>query len=289
MRLWLRTVRVHQWSKNGLLLLPAVAAHLVPDLPALLALLAAVASFCLLASSMYLLNDLVDIEHDRRHPTKRLRPIATGDVTPRAALVLMSLLALISLGLALLLPVRFLVAWIAYLLLTTAYSFALKKVVVLDVVLLSSLYTVRVVAGAAAVTVPLSRWFLAFGVFLFLSLALLKRMIELQSAPAGGKVESFGRGWHPSDLPILMNLGIASAVAAGLVYCLYINGDQAIELYARPDFLWIGLPLLLYWLARAWLLANRGAVHDDPVVFALRDPTSYLVLSMILAVLYLAA
>lgn len=288
MTTWLRAIRVHQWPKNGLLLLPAVAAHMTPSRDDGLAILSAIASFCLLASAVYLLNDLVDVEHDRRHPVKRTRPIAAGKVGTRAVLVVMTSFLLVSLGLALVLPRWFLAAWTAYLVLTTAYSFALKRVVVLDVVVLAALYTVRVIAGAAAVTVELSRWFLAFGVFLFLSLALLKRMIELRGVADRDQVAASGRGWTTSDLPILVNLGMASAVAAALVYCLYITGGQVTALYSRPDLLWMGLPVLLYWLGRAWLLANRGEVHDDPVLFALQDRVSYGVLFLLLAVLYLA-
>lgn len=283
---WLRLVRIHQWAKNGLLLLPALAAHLSPTGAVLGHLGAAVASFSLLASALYVLNDLVDRDHDRRHPTKRHRPLAAGTVGTGAAVAVMAAFALISLGLAVTLPVEFLGAWAAYLVLTGAYSFVLKRVVVLDVVVLAALYTVRVVAGAAAVTVPLSRWFLAFSVFLFLSLALVKRWVEVAGvarAPSEGAGPAAsptvaGRGWSVVDLPLLRALGVSSAVAAALVYCLYITDEPAQELYRRPDLLWAGLPLLLYWLARVWLLAERGDVDDDPVVFALKDRASWVVL-----------
>lgn len=283
---WLRLVRIHQWAKNGLLLLPALAAHLSPTGAVLGRLGAAVASFSLLASALYVLNDLVDRDHDRRHPTKRHRPLAAGTVGTGAAVAVMAAFALISLGLAVTLPVEFLGAWAAYLVLTGAYSFVLKRVVVLDVVVLAALYTVRVVAGAAAVMVPLSRWFLAFSVFLFLSLALVKRWVEVAGvarAPSEGAEPAAsptvaGRGWSVVDLPLLRALGVSSAVAAALVYCLYITDEPAQELYRRPDLLWAGLPLLLYWLARVWLLAERGDVDDDPVVFALKDRASWVVL-----------
>ncbi|HZD04297.1 MAG TPA: hypothetical protein VE173_05245, partial [Longimicrobiales bacterium] len=176
------------------------------------------------------------------------------------------------------------------LVLTTSYSFLLKRVVVLDVVILAALYTVRVVAGAAAVTVPLSRWFLAFSVFLFLSLALLKRLVEVAGASDRDEASVPGRGWEVGDLPILRSLGIGSGVVAALVYCLYITERPTVEeLYAHPDLLWVGLPVILYWLSRVWLLANRGEVHDDPVVFALRDRVSYLVLALLVAMVMVAA
>lgn len=286
---WLRLIRVHQWAKNGLLLLPAVAAHLTPTADRVLVLAVAVASFCLLASAVYVLNDLADRDHDRLHPTKRHRPLAAGEVGTGAALGVMAVFAVASFGLALTLPLGFLGAWVVYLVLTTSYSFLLKRIVVLDVVILAALYTVRVVAGATAVTVPLSRWFLAFSVFLFLSLALLKRLVEVTGVAerkAGGVA---GRGWEVVDLPLLRSLGVGCAVAAALVYCLYITDDQTGNLYTHPDVLWAGLPVLLYWLARVWLLANRGDVHDDPVVFALRDTPSYAVVALMACILVIAA
>lgn len=334
---WLRLIRVHQWAKNGLLLLPAVAAHLAPTGPHLATLALAVVSFCLLASAVYVLNDLADREHDRQHPTKRHRPLAAGEVGTGAALGLMAALAVASLALALTLPLGFLVAWTSYLVLTTSYSFLLKRVVVLDVVILAALYTVRVVAGAAALAIPLSRWFLAFSVFLFLSLALLKRLVEVaavaeregpevgtgeptvEAEPEGqaGSVPGVamaaergrtgaagaerevtpraapervaGRGWRVVDLPLLRSLGVGSGVAAALVYCLYITDEQTATLYRHPDVLWIGLPLFLYGLARVWILANRGEVHEDPVIFALRDHPSHIVLILLVAMVVVAA
>lgn len=286
---WFRLIRVHQWAKNGLLVLPAIAAHLVPTAERMLALGLAVTSFCLLASAVYILNDLADREHDRLHPTKRYRPLAAGEVETGAALTVMAAFALVSLGLALTLPLGFLVAWIVYLVLTTSYSFLLKRIVILDVVILAALYTVRVVAGAAALTVPLSRWFLAFSVFLFLSLALLKRLVEVTGVVEEGGTEVAGRGWEVPDLPLLRSLGVGSAVAAALVYCLYITDEQTGILYGRPDILWAGLPIVLYWLARVWLLADRGEVHDDPVVFALRDRPSYVVAGLLVFMVVMAA
>jgi len=159
---------------------------------------------------------------------------------------------------------------------------------VLDVVALSALYTVRVVAGSAAVDVLLSRWFLAFRVFLFVSLALLKRLVEVGGAERVGKQDIPGRGWKASDIPLLQSLGVGSAVTSTLVYCLYITDPQATELYRRPDILWVGLPIFFYWVGRIWLLAGRGQVHEDPVVFALRDRVSYVVM-LLLAVVVLAA
>ncbi|MEQ9398234.1 MAG: UbiA family prenyltransferase [Longimicrobiales bacterium] len=276
----LRALRPHQWAKNLLILLPALAAHRVPGAGLLGALVAAVASFSLLASAVYLVNDVVDVESDRAHPSKRHRPIAAGQLGVPAALTASGTLAVLSLALALTLPPAFLQVWIAYLVVTSAYSAGLKRRVVLDVVVLSGLYTARVLAGAGAAGVPLSPWFLAFSIFLFVSLALLKRTVESVGADHRDTGGFEGRGWRVEDQPVLVAMGTACAVGAALVYCLYITGDDVLRLYRRPEALWFGLPVLLYWLTRAWLLAVRGQVEDDPVVFALKDPASYASLAL---------
>ncbi len=280
----LRALRPHQWAKNLLILVPVLAAHRTPGLSVAIAF----ASFSLLASTVYLTNDVVDLEHDRLHPRKRSRPLASGAMTRAGALTLAAVLLVVSLLLALALPRSFLAVWLAYLVATSAYSLGLKRRVVLDVIILAGLYTARVVAGAAATGVPLSSWFLAFSVFVFTSLALLKRGVEALEARAGDQKALGGRGWRVEDLPVLAAAGVACAVAAALVYCLYITGPDVLRLYRRPELLWIGLPLLLYWLTRAWLLALRGEIHDDPVVFALEDPTSWAVLVIMALAVWLA-
>ncbi|MDH5590820.1 MAG: UbiA family prenyltransferase [Gemmatimonadota bacterium] len=281
----LRLIRPHQWAKNLLLLLPAAAAHRVGEVAVGGDLVRAVISFSLLASAVYAANDVADAPHDRLHPTKKARPVASGAVGTGPALALAGVLAGVSLAVAWSLPRPFLWTWAVYLALTTGYSLGLKRVVMLDVIILAALYTVRVVAGSAAVDVPLSRWFLAFAVFFFASLALLKRAVE----SVGGNAAIPGRGWREGDLPVLTALGAGSAVAAALVYCLYITGDDVLRLYGRPDLLWMGLPILLYWIGRAWLLAHRGEVHDDPVVFALRDGSSWGALLLMALTVWLAA
>ena len=274
---WVRAVRVHQWAKNLLLVLPAVAAHLTPSAGVIGLLTTAFFSFSLLASAVYLFNDIQDLEHDREHPIKRARPLAAGEIGSGTAVAVVALLAMASFALAWTLPRQFLQVWASYLVLTTLYSIGLKRVVVLDVMVLGALYTTRVVAGAAVVEVPLSRWFLAFAVFLFSSLAILKRMVESLGVEAREEENVAGRGWTVTDIPVLLAFGAACSVAAALVYCLYITSDEVLRLYGRPDILWLGLPILLYWLGRVWLLAHRGLVHDDPLLFALRDRASYVV------------
>ncbi len=279
-----RALRPHQWAKNLLVVVPALAAHKPPGA----AVAAAFVSFSLLASSVYLTNDVADIEYDRLHPRKKARPVASGAVSKGTALFVSLLLLAGSLLVALRLPRRFVLVWLTYLLATSAYSLGLKRRVVLDVLILAGLYAARVVAGAVAVGVPLSRWFLAFAVFVFTSLALLKRAVEALDAQERERSALDGRGWRVEDVPVLASMGSSCGVAAVLVYCLYITGDDVLKLYARPDLLWVGLPVLLYWLARVWLMALRGEVHDDPLIFALKDPTSYVVLAIMAAALWTA-
>jgi 4-hydroxybenzoate polyprenyltransferase len=176
----------------------------------------------------------------------------------------------------------------SYLALTTLYSASLKQKLIIDVITLASLYTIRVVAGAVLVEVPLSRWFLAFSIFLFLSLALVKRVVELKELKAGDVNAAAGRGYRVDDLTVLIGLGTAAAAASALVYCLYITSDDVLRLYARPDALWIGLPLFLYWIARLWVLTGRGIVHEDPVAYTLRDRATYAVAAAFVVTIWLA-
>jgi 4-hydroxybenzoate polyprenyltransferase len=288
---WIRLLRPHQWTKNLLLVLPALAAHRSLGSELVAELGAAVALFSLLASGLYIVNDLLDLEYDRGHPTKSGRPLASGAVPPGAASVLAAVLVLgAGAGMLALLPRAFAVAALVYGVLALGYSFGLKRAVLLDVLVLAGLYTVRVIAGAAAVEVPLSRWFLAFSVFVFLSLALVKRAVELRelASSGGDSAQAPGRGWRVRDLPVLQALGVAATVAGVLVYCLYITSPDVLQLYSRPDYLWLGLPMLLYWLGRVWILVARDEVSDDPVLFALRDPTSYAVGLLLAMAIWLA-
>lgn len=259
------------------MLLPALAAHVSWTPAVVWDLSAAFVAFSLLASATYLLNDVADLPHDRQHPTKKHRALAAGHMSTRAAFLLATILIAAAAALAWPLPIEFRATLAAYLILTALYSIVLKRQAVLDVIVLATLYTTRIVAGAAVVDVPLSRWFLAFSVFLFLSLALVKRVVELQDTLASRHDEVGGRGYIGADLPVLVGMGLAAAASSSLVYCLYITGDEVGAIYSRPDLLWGGFLLLLYWETRIWLLAVRKQLHEDPVVFALRDGTSYVV------------
>ena len=285
---WLRSLRPHQWAKNALLLLPALAAHLQWTAALIGTAVAGFLVFSFTASAVYIVNDLVDLPHDRRHATKRLRPFAAGDLSIPAGLVTSVLLIAAAGAIALALPRAFALVLGLYLLLTTAYSFVLKQKPVVDVIALAMLYAARIVAGAALVAVPLSRWFLGFSVFFFLSLALVKRVVELHGRSEGEKAQVPGLGYGPVDVPVLMAFGAAAAVASALVYCLYITGEDVLRQYGHPERLWAGLPLLLYWQGRVWLFAGRQKMTDDPVVFSLRDHVSRLAVLAFLAVVLTA-
>ena len=276
LRTLLKALRVHQWAKNLLLFVPLLASHRIMEIPLLLDGLLAFIAFGMCASSVYLLNDLLDLPDDRRHPTKCKRPIAAGTLPIFHVLIMMPVLLLGAFIMALwLLPLQFAGVLAAYYLLTLTYSLWLKRVVMLDVVTLAMLYTVRVVAGAAAMTLVATFWILAFCVFIFLSLAFVKRYTELCDARQKGDVEkSSGRGYYPADFELLASLGGASGYMSVLVLALYINDASSGALYHSQEWMWAACPLLLFWISRVWLLAHRGQMHDDPIVFALRDKVS---------------
>ena len=282
----LRSLRPHQWAKNLLVFVPLIASHRLGELDAVLMSLAAFVSFCLLASSAYLLNDLLDLPADRAHPRKRLRPLASGQLPIPAGAALMLACLAGGAAVAATLPAAFQGTLAAYLLLTIAYSLGLKRVAILDLVSLSLLYTTRIVCGGFALGAPVSFWLLAFAMFFFFSLALLKRYAELIALERDAPVP--GRGYAAHDAEVVLAIGTASAMVSALVLALYINGETAKALYSRPEALWMLCPLLLYWISRVWLLAARGQMHDDPVLFALRDRASYLVGAVGALVIYLA-
>ncbi len=274
---WLGALRPHQWLKNLLVFVPLLAAHRMLDPASAIAGVGAFLAFCLCASGAYLLNDLLDLPADRAHPRKRERALASGRIAPAAALLAAPALAAAGLGLALAIGPGLAALVASYVGATLAYSLGLKRVAALDVVALALLYTLRVLAGAAAIGVPVSFWLLAFSMFIFTSLALLKRCTELVAMRGDGRVAAEGRGYHLDDLPLLRAVGASAGLVAVLVLALYIDSPESRALYARPEALWLLCPLLLGWVLRAWLLAHRGRMHDDPVVFALTDRGSLVV------------
>ncbi|MEP7042437.1 MAG: UbiA family prenyltransferase [Dokdonella sp.] len=275
---WLRALRLHQWLKNLLVFLPLLAAHMLLQPPAVMGASIAFLSFNLCASGTYVLNDLLDLDADRRHPRKKARPFASGALPVAAGLVAAPLLVLTAFAVALALSPLFALVLLGYCTLTIAYSLSIKRVAILDVVVLAALYTIRIVAGAAAIRVGMSFWLLAFSMFLFLSLAMIKRYTELRALLADGQSHASGRGYAVDDLPLVQSLGAASGYLSVLVFALYINSTASETLYRHPAALWMLCPLLLYWISRIWLIAHRGQMHDDPVVFAATDRVSRIVI-----------
>lgn len=285
---WLHALRLHQWAKNLLVFVPLLTAHLMLDPEAISRALLAFLAFGLCASSVYLLNDLLDLPADRAHPRKRQRPFASGQLPVLHGLILAPILLAAAFAIATALPPRFLMALAGYYALTALYSFLLKRVVVLDVVVLASLYTARIVAGTFALAIELSFWLLAFSMFVFLSLALVKRYAELRQVRERGLTAAAGRGYEVDDLPMLGALGASAGYASVLVLALYIHASESLVLYSQPKFLWGMCPLLLYWISRVWMLSHRGLMHDDPMLFALRDRVSLAVLGATLILVALA-
>jgi 4-hydroxybenzoate polyprenyltransferase len=272
-RTLIKAIRIHQWAKNLLLAAPLLFSH---DLRRSLveAVVAAFFCFSFVASANYLVNDLLDIESDRRHPSKKFRPFASGDLPVSIGMVVALLLACASAALLPLLNREFAFWLLAYILTTAAYSFFLKRLAIVDVLVLSGLYTLRMLAGGAATATYISPWLAGFSSFLFLSLAMVKRFSELENLRERGLAATPGRGYLVSDLEQIRAFGTSSAYAAVLVLSLYITRPDVDALYGHPDRLWLIVPFLVYWLNRVWLLASRGELDDDPVIFAVRDPIS---------------
>ncbi|MCY1041425.1 UbiA family prenyltransferase [Corallococcus sp. bb12-1] len=288
-RVWVRALRVHQWAKNALVFVPLLAAHKATQGDMAPHAVLAFVAFSLCASSVYVINDLLDLVSDRRHPTKSRRPFASGDLPIRAGVVLapvlLGLSAVVALGT---LPLSFAALLGVYSVLTLAYSLRLKQVVMLDVLVLAGLYTVRIFGGALAVGVPTSSWLLMFSTFLFLSLALLKRLSEVRRLRQSNEVSAHGRGYLAQDYELLASLGTAAGQVSVLVLALYITSKEVTALYGHPERLWLLCPVMLYWVGRIWVLAHRGLVNEDPLIFALRDRVSYVVGVVAALVLWVA-
>jgi 4-hydroxybenzoate polyprenyltransferase/phosphoserine phosphatase len=285
----LRAMRPHQWLKNLLLLVPLVAAHRFTEVDLLAAALLAFVSFSLCASSAYVANDLFDLRADRHHPRKRLRPFASGALAVQHGLWLAAGLLAGGLVLGALVSTAFLGMVALYYALTLAYSLSIKNRVVADIMLLAGLYTLRIIAGGVAVEIVPTFWLLAFSMFVFLSLALVKRYSELTALRDTKQATAMGRGYRLSDLPTLLSLGAASGYTAVLVLALYINSTLVVGLYDDPVYLWGLPPLMLYWISRMWVGAGRGKIDDDPLVFALRDGISRWVFLAAAIIVWLAA
>jgi len=272
----LKSIRVHQWLKNVLIAVPLILNHEYANAQLVLAAIAAFFSFSFLASTVYVVNDISDLANDRHHPRKRLRPLASGAVSIPVACFTAAALLLASVALASLLPPDFWAVLVFYAVITTVYTFVLKRKLLVDVFTLASLYTVRIVAGAAATGVELSFWLLAFSIFFFLSLALVKRYVELNELAEDAGTRLKGRSYVGSDKDMIGQAGVASAFSAAMVLALYVDSTEVASMYHQPALLWPLCPLILYMLLRIWILARRSQMHEDPVVFIMRDWRSQL-------------
>lgn len=281
----LSALRVHQWLKNLLLFVPLFTAFSFMDLAKIGTALIAFLAFSLAASASYVVNDILDLENDRAHPRKKNRPFANASIPIPQGLALAAALLVVAAVLASLVSWMFAATLAGYLVLTSAYTWVLKEYVLIDVLVLAILYTTRIGAGAVVVDVAVSSWLLAFSVFIFMSLALVKRCAELIVLQSDGFTASQGRDYRASDLTVLWPLGVGCAMSAVVVFGLFINAPETQARYIFPQALWVGAIGLIYWLGRVWIKTSRGEMHDDPVVFAIRDRGSrYTMLLLAMAV-----
>jgi 4-hydroxybenzoate polyprenyltransferase len=286
--IWVRELRIHQWVKNLLLFVPALTSFRFLELGLWLDLLVAFAAFSLIASGIYVINDVVDAPNDREHVTKRNRPIAAGTISMPNGLVVSGFLIAAGLSLGFFAGTDFLLVLFLYLVATFAYTFWLKRTVIIDCLTLAGLYTSRVIAGAVVTGITLSFWLLAFSIFFFASLAWVKRYAELEILRPSGKAKADGRGYSVSDQPLVLAFGTMSAFIAVLIFALYLDSDAIRALYAVPEIGWLAIPLMMYLIGRIWLKAHRGEMLEDPILFIIRDAASLATLGLIAVSLGLA-
>lgn len=284
----LRALRPHQWLKNSLLFVPMIVAHTLPAWSQVAQACLAFTAFSLCASGLYVTNDLLDLSEDRRHPGKRKRPFAAGTIPLAAGLWIAPMLLLFGFSVCAVLPPSFAAVMAVYTVLTLTYSVYLKRVMMLDVIVLAGLFTLRVIAGSAAVGIWPTHWLLAFSMFIFTSLALVKRYAELVIAQQQHGDNAGARGYKVSDRELLAAMGSACGFISVLVLALYITSGAARAFYGHDRVVWLACPLLFFWISYIWLIAHRGAMHDDPLVFALRDRISWIVLTLMAAIMVIA-
>lgn len=277
----LRAMRPHQWLKNLLILLPLIASHsffVASITQCALAFLA----FSLVASSVYVTNDILDIEVDRLHPRKRFRPFASGALSITQGRVMTLVLILAGASVAAFVGKMFVLIWVIYLITTLAYSIFLKRVAILDILVLSILYCVRIAAGGAALGIEISYWLLTFSIFFFFFLAGIKRLAEILDHTERGQTAIPGRGYRTDDLRSVSMISVSAGFVSVVVLALYVSSPDVVGLYAAPEFLWGTCVTLIYWVSYVILVTNRGEMHDDPIVFALTDKTSLICLAVVI-------
>ena len=283
-----KAIRMYQWVKNILLFVPLLMSQQFYNIDTVLNVLMAFFSFSLLASATYIINDLIDIPNDREHIRKKKRPLASGDLSIPSAILISLILFISSIFIAINVNSEFIYGLVFYLLLTLLYSFKLKSYILMDTISLSLLYTTRIFVGALVIGIMPSVWLISFSMFMFLSLALIKRCSELQTLDKVRNERTPGRDYMVSDVHILANMGVASGFVSVLVVALYLNDTQSISQYTYPEILWLVCPLLLYWIGRMWIKTFRDEMHDDPIVFSIKDKGSLLCISCILTIMLTA-
>jgi 4-hydroxybenzoate polyprenyltransferase len=288
--MYCKQLRLHQWSKNFLVFIPVLMSHQFLDTQQMLNALLAFICFGLVASSIYLMNDIMDLHQDRRHPTKSRRPFASGAIPVSHGLMLFPLLVGTALFIASQLPPMFGITMAIYFALNLAYTFYLKRKLLVDVLALSGAYTLRILAGNAAGPIEISNWLLAFSMFLFLSLALVKRYVELDTVESEKPDEKrvMGRGYRKADLDMLSQLGVASGFAAVIVLALFVEGAGKSGLYTHRELIWLVCPIVLYIIGRIWVLAKRRELPDDPIFFIITDWRSHLMGAIVALVFFMA-
>ncbi|MET1027255.1 MAG: UbiA family prenyltransferase, partial [Dongiaceae bacterium] len=288
LRSWIHLLRPHQWLKNSLVAVPLLIGHNFLLITVMETLLAFVA-FSICASSVYIVNDLVDVQADRAHPTKRTRPFASGELSVIAGALLAIALVVFAFALAAVISPAFLGMLAIYFATASAYSFYLKRKMLIDVVTLAGLYTLRVVAGAVAGNLEVSQWILAFSMYLFLALALIKRHAEMTIRFDAGLPNPTNRNYRSGDLSVIAGLAAAAGYSAVLVFALYVSSDTALGRFSHPQILWLACPVLLFWISRMLLMSHRHLLHDDPIIFAVKDRVSWISGGVILVLEFLAS
>ena len=273
----IKQIRLYQWAKNFIIFIPALASFQIFDYNIFKNSLMGFFSFSFIASSIYVMNDIVDVDQDRKHPKKKYRPIANGDLEILHGLLLIMVLLAIGLSLAISLGYRFLIIVIFYILLNILYTFKLKKVIILDIIILMSFYNLRLIGGHVIDQIPLSTWLLSFCLFLFFSLGLIKRYADIKLMETNGIISSLGRGYSIHDNNLIFSLGVSSAVISSFVLILYTSSPQIQQYYSSPMVLVALAPLMLYWISRLWIFASRGLIKNDPVFFTLKDQHTYII------------
>ena len=273
-----KQIRIHQWSKNSLIFLPALTSYTFFDKGIFINCCIGFLSFSLIASSIYILNDIIDVNNDRLHHLKRMRPLANGDISIEATLIIFFIFLIIGLKLSHLIGFNFLCIILLYIILNLLYSNFFKKILIADAIMLMLFYLIRIFSGHIPNSIPLSSWLFAFAMFLFFSLGLLKRFIDIDIKNSDSENSLFGRAYSSLDKNIIMSLGISSGIVSALVLMLYTSSESVQIFYNSPFFLILLAPIILYWISKMWLLANRGKINSDPVLFAVKNIDTYLVL-----------